>query len=101
MDPVGHGFCATSKGSRSNALSPLPSKNMRRKGTGRGPASRLRRQDADLEIYLGELRKFPLLKAGEETDLAQQIEAHELSALRAAVESPWVVHELVLLKDKL
>ena len=74
---------------------------MRRKSTGRGPASGLRRQDADLEIYLGELRKFPLLKAGEETDLAQQIEALELESLRAAIECPWVVREIVAFEDKL
>jgi RNA polymerase primary sigma factor len=50
---------------------------------------------------LGELRKFPLLRAGEEADLAKQIEALELEVLRAAVECPFVVRELVALKDKL
>jgi RNA polymerase sigma factor (sigma-70 family) len=53
------------------------------------------------EIYLGELRKYPLLKAGEEIELAQQIEALEQEALRAAIECPWVVREFVALKDKL
>ncbi len=56
---------------------------------------------ADLQAYLSELRRFPLLAAGQEVELAQQIEAAELEALRAAIECPHVVRELVVLGAKL
>src|SRR5688572_1630612 len=93
MDMSARAFRLTSEGpsfQRTRLPPSLPGK-MKRKNSGAGPSG---------EIYLGELRKYPLLKAGEETELARRIDDLERESLRAAIECPWVVREFVALEAK-